>query len=587
MSFLSRILTLFCIVHCLLAADPNDWLTVYEKSGYVETGTYDQTIDFCNRLANATRGKVEYRSFGKSPEGRDLPMLLVNYDAGEAKPLLLIIAGIHSGEIDGKDAGLMLLRDALVRGKYPGLLDGVRIAFIPILNVDGHERRSAYSRSNQRGPKETGWRTTAQNLNLNRDFLKADAPEMRLLLKQITVLNPDFLMDIHVTDGADYQYVLTYSMNDHEDSMEPLRKYSHDIFLPEVKRTLKAAGYDFVPQVFFKDGQRIESGWVSPVFEPRFSTGYGTVINRPSLLIETHSLKDYHTRVTATYEMLKAVIQTVSAQGSMLKDAIHKSEVLASNLTGKKYGLAWDNTNDSVMVDFLGVDYRRAYSETLGDTVYQWLSAPRTYRIPQFEKSAPTESTVTPYAYIIPVAWMPLLEEVLKVHGIPVARLPKPVELSFETYRFSKVEFAKKPYEGRFRPTFQSEAIKRTATFPAGSGVVFLDYPRSQIAIHLLEPNGPDSFLHWGFMNQIFEQKEYAEAYVMDTVAVRMLKESPTLAAEFKSKLADSSFAKDPQARLQFFYEHSPYWDTRKDVYPIARITDANDFQLLRRMMGR
>jgi hypothetical protein len=569
------------------AAVPADWQTVYEQSGFVQTSRYDQTVEFCKRLAIASRGKAEYRVFGKSPEGRDLPMLLVNYESDTSKPLLLIWAGIHSGEIDGKDAGLMLLRDALVLGQYPQLLSGVRIAFIPILNVDGHERWSAFNRMNQRGPKEMGWRTTAQNLNMNRDFLKTDAPETRALLKQMTALKPDFLLDIHVTDGADYQYVLTYSMNDHEDSPEPLRKYTHEQFLPEVKRTLKSAGYDFVPQVFFKDGEHIESGWVSPVFEPRFSTGYGTVINRPSLLIETHSLKDYHTRVTATYELLKAVIQTVSVQGGLLKNSIHRSNVQTSNLAGKKYYVSWDNTNDSTMVDFLGVDYRREYSPTLGDSVVRWLGTPHTYRIPLFEKSAPTDSVVVPYAYIIPPAWLPLVEDLLKLHNIPLTRTTRPMELAYETYRFNKVEFGKKPYEGRFRASYQSTPIRQTATFPTGSGVVFLDYPRAQITIHLLEPSGPDSFVHWGFLNQIFEQKEYAEAYIMDTLATRMLKESPPLAAEFMSRLADSTFAKDPQARLQFFYEHSPYWDARKDVYPIARITDPNDFAVMRRLMGK
>ena len=568
------------------AAD-TDWQTVYEKSGFTETGRYDQTVDFCKRLAGETRGKIEYRSFGKSAEGRDLPMLMVNFEADTSKPLLLIFAGIHAGEIDGKDAGLMLLRDAFILGKYPGLFDGVRVAFIPILNVDGHERWSAFNRMNQRGPKEMGWRTTAQNLNMNRDFLKADATEMRALLRQITAMDPDFLMDIHVTDGADYQYVLTYSMNDHEDSQEPLRRYNHEVFLPEVKRVLKTAGYDFVPQVFFKNEVHAESGWVSPTFEPRFSTGYGTVINRPSLLIETHSLKDYHTRVTATYETLKAVIETASAQESAMKSAIHRSDVLASNLAGKSYGLSWDITRDSVMVEFAGKDYRRVYSETLGDSVFRWLPTPHTYTIPLFEKSAPTDSVTVPFAYIIPPAWLAIVEDVLKAHSIPVVRLSLPMELAYRTYRFSKVEFAKKPYEGRFRTTFESTPVTKTATFPQGSGVVFVNYPRAQIAIHLLEPNGPDSFVHWGFLNQIFEQKEYGESYIMDTLAVRMLKESPKLAEEFRSRLTDSTFAHSPDARLQFFYEHSSYWDARKDVYPIARITDPDDFVLLKRMMGR
>jgi hypothetical protein len=579
--------TLLCLlIACSGFAQTADLQTVYEKSGFTETSRYDETVDFCKRLCSAAPNNIEYRAFGKSPEGRDLPMLLVNFE-NDTKPLLLIIAGIHAGEIDGKDAGLMLLRDTLVLKKEPGLLDGVRIAFIPILNVDGHERWSANNRPNQRGPKEMGWRTTAQNLNLNRDFVKADAPEIRALLRQINSLDPDFLMDIHVTDGADYQYVLTYSMNDHEDAMPPLRHYNHEVFLPEVKSELKAAGYDFVSQVFFKDDIHIESGIVSPILEPRFSTGYGTVINRPSLLIETHSLKDYHTRVTATYEVLKAVIRAVGTQAEELKDAIQKSERLSANLAAKKYYLSWDTAGDSTMMDFLGVDYERVYSETLGDTVYHWLSTPRTYRIPLFERSRPTDSVKVPYAYIIPAAWMPLLEDVLRLHQIPIIPLEKPLELSYQSYQFTDVTFARKPYEGRLRPSCRRKAVTKKAVFRAGSGVIYVDFPRAQAAIHLLEPSGPDSFVSWGFLNQIFEQKEYAEAYIMDTVATRMLAESPKLTAEYQRKLADSSFAHSPTARLEFFYEHSPFWDAQKDVYPIARITDPDDFQMLKTLMGK
>jgi hypothetical protein len=575
---LSLILCLSCAGWVSAVAGDDQWRTVFEKSGGTETGRYPETVEFCRRL-DAASPRIEYRSFGTSPEGRELPLLLVNA-ADTTKPLLFVIAGIHSGEIDGKDAGLLLLRDAFVFNKLPGLFDRVRFAFVPILNVDGHERFSAFNRVNQNGPKETGWRTTAQNLNLNRDWLKADAPEMRALLTEIVRLNPDFLMDVHVSDGADYQYVLTYSMNDHENELPPLRAWNRDLFIPKVKQALRESGYDLARMVSFRDSRNPASGWESDIAPPRFSTGYGTVTNRPFFLLETHSLKDYRTRVTATCELLKAVIQVVGGQAPTLRSACRMADSLAASLAGKPYSLNWKLTGDSAMVDFLGVEFHREYSETLGDSVVHWGNIPVHLRIPYFEHNVPTDSVVVPLAYVIPPAWN-TLTTVLEVHGVPVRRLKKPVELKVETYRFSHVKFATKPYEGRFRPEFQAEPFRKTDVFPAGSAVVMLDHRQAQVAVHLLEPDGPDSFVRWGFMNQIFEQKEYAEDYVMDTLATRMLRESPNLAAEFEKRLTDSTFARSPEQRRQFFYERSPYWDERKDLCPVGRVVDGEELKKL------
>jgi murein tripeptide amidase MpaA len=266
------------IFAAFLSARAEDWRTEYEMSGFIETSRYDETIAFCKRLDEASPA-IRYHSFGTSAEGRELPILEVQTVNTPNQPLLFIVAGIHAGEIDGKDAGLTLLRDAVIFNKYPGLLDGIRIAFVPILNVDGHERFSAYSRPNQIGPKEMGWRTTAQNLNLNRDWMKADSPEMRAMLKEIARLNPDFLVDIHVSDGADYQYVITYGLETHDNALEPLRRYCQDVFLPDIRQRMQTAGYDFVPYILLRKGYDIQGGWTNESYEPRFSTGYGAIIN--------------------------------------------------------------------------------------------------------------------------------------------------------------------------------------------------------------------------------------------------------------------------------------------------------------------
>jgi hypothetical protein len=580
------IANLLVVISFALARNRDEWLTTFERSAGTETPRYDETVAFCKRLADAAPGTISYRPFGFSPEGRELPMLVVHVGDTLKSLRLLVICGIHAGEIDGKDAGLMLIRDILIFGEHADLLDGIELEFIPIFNVDGHERFSSFMRINQNGPQEMGWRTTAQNLNLNRDFLKADAPEMRALLSHIQRSKPDFLMDIHVTDGADYQYVITYSMNDHANDLPPLYHYDHDTFLPAIKADMKNVGYDLVPQISFRDDNHPLSGWESGPLAPRFSTGYGTVINRPSLLVETHSLKDYRTRVAAVYQLLLSAIETLKSQKNELLNAESVSDSMASNLAGTSYALNWDVSSDSTIVEYKSVNMWREKSGIGIDSVMRWGRQPQTLRIPFFETAVPHDTITVPFAYILPQEWIPVLEPTLSAQGVYIHRLFKALTLPVERYRLSNVIFANKPYEGRFRVTCSTETESDSVTYPQDTGVILLNDWRAQVAIHLFEPKGPDSFLQWGFLNQIFEQKEYAEPYILDSMATRMMNESPQLAAEFQAKLkSDSLFAQSDSERYQFFYEHSPYWDTNKNLYPIARVTRRETVEYLSRFL--
>jgi hypothetical protein len=217
---MSRILSVaFVFIFISSFAQFEEWETFFELSGKKETPRYKETMDFCKRLEKKSRW-VHMTSFGKSAMERDLPLMIIDNQGlsdpnavhASGKVVLLIQACIHPGEPEGKDAGLMLVRDLVIGNKFPGLLDHVSVLFIPIFNVDGHERFGPFNRINQNGPQEMGWRVTANNLNLNRDFLKADAPEMQAWLNMFNTWMPDFFIDSHTTDGADYQYVLTYQM---------------------------------------------------------------------------------------------------------------------------------------------------------------------------------------------------------------------------------------------------------------------------------------------------------------------------------------------------------------------------------------
>ncbi len=561
-----------------------DWQTFYEKSGFKATPDYQATVAFCKKLADASPW-VHYQSFGLSAQNRDLPLLIVDLDGLKSpeqiqksgKLLILVQAGIHAGEIDGKDAGLMLIRDLVIKQKYVSLFDGITLLFIPIFNVDGHERSSPYNRINQNGPQTMGWRTTAQNLNLNRDYLKADSPEMQAWLKLFNSWLPDFFVDCHVTDGADYQYTLTYNLLSNGQLYQPLDTLLAKKMIPLLKERMAQKKFPIIDYVFFRKHHDPKSGMVTWSPPPRFSHGYTDIQNRPGLLIETHMLKNYQQRVSATYQMLISVLEALQKHKKEFKRLVKEAGAFTASSAFLKQPLAVDFklSSDSVMIDFLGYDYTVEKSDLSGGLWYRYNpSKPKTYRIPFFNKVIPKTKVHLPLAYLIPAEWKSVIER-LKLHGIEYRVLKHDYVLDLPTYRFRKVSFPAFPYEGRQMPRFEADSITFLRLFARGSALVPMNQRTAKVIAHILEPQAPDSYVHWGFFNTIFEQKEYAESYVMEKVAREMLKISHDLNYDFNQKLkTDSAFAHNPRAILQWFYEHSPYWDRYKDIYPVGRIFD-------------
>ncbi|HHN47797.1 MAG TPA: hypothetical protein ENN08_02500, partial [Bacteroidales bacterium] len=268
----------FICVAPLLHAQEDAWITHFEKSAFTETTDYVQTIEFCRKLADHSP-LVHYTTFGTSPQGRELPLLVVDKDqhfspAETTKTILLLQAGIHPGEPDGKDAGLVLIRDMAIHGKHLDLLENITLLFIPIFNVDGYDRFGPYNRINQNGPKEMGWRTTAQNLNLNRDHIKADAPEMRAWLKLFSEWMPHFFIDCHTTNGADYQYALTYMLETFGNMDEGLTRWQKDVYEPLVTEKMQAAGFPVFRYVQFRQWHNPRSGLRSGAAPGMLSQGY-------------------------------------------------------------------------------------------------------------------------------------------------------------------------------------------------------------------------------------------------------------------------------------------------------------------------
>ena len=564
---------------------PPQWQTTAEKTDYKQTSTYDETVAYCKKLAAASGGLITYTTYGKSGEGRDLPLLIAASDGASSpkwarkagKAVVLIQAGIHAGEIDGRDAGLALFRDIAITKTRIGLLKDVVILFEVIYNVDGHENRGPYMRINQNGPDEMGFRANATNLNLNRDYMKADAPETRAWLGLWNAWKPDLFIDCHVTDGADFQYNVTYEYAHFQEINPAIKDWMDEHFDGSVVPKVEKEGNLLTHYIEFA-GREVTGGIATFIATPRYATGYTPLRNRAGLLIETHVYKPYKSRVRGTYDTLRYTIEEVGrAKDSLFAaNVIADTQVVESGKTydpNRQFPLKLDVTDKSTPFAFKGVEYKMEDSQVSGGKKIVYGTAPLNITIPHFDEGKVVASVAPPLYYIIPPQYKDVID-VLRLHGIRFTRLQHPISVDVESYQLTEPKWATGSFENRVTVSFKQVTVKEKRTYAAGSVLVPMAQETANVAIHLLEPSGPDSFVYWGFFNSIFEQKEYAESYILEKLAPEMLAKDPKLQEEFDRRLLDPTFARSQQARLRFFYERSPYYLAQKvGVYPVGRIT--------------
>lgn len=556
----------------LLVKATDTWATPWEKNGLTVTPGYDETIGYLKRLAAASP-LIRLEIFGQTPQGRDMIVAVVSKDKGlldPDKPLLLAQSGIHAGEIDGKDAGLMLLRDIAFKGKSR-LLDKANFLFVPVFNIDGHERTSEFNRPNQRGPANQGWRSTAQNLNLNRDYAKLDTPEMRAMIGLIRKYKPDMYMDLHVTDGMDYQYDITFGFQGDSGNWAAspaTAKWLRDVFKTEGGKALKTMGHTPGPLIFEKDPSDPTAGLVNDGFSPRYSQTYGDIVHMAAVLVENHSLKNYRRRVLGTYVLLEQTLKTLAKHGAALRAA----EAADRAARAAEIPVGWDlEEKASKQVEFLPVAYEKFHSDVTGTDQVRWLGKPAKPIIVPLYESVAKIKLARPKAYWVPATKADVIER-LKLQGIEMETLDAPKTVSVSMLRLPDAKPAAKPFEGRFNVEAGTPvAEQREVWFPAGSVRVSTDQPLGDLAMILLDPQSEDSFFAWGFFTEILSRVEYAEGYVLAPLGEKMMAADPKLKAEFEAKVAgDEAFAKNPYARLSWFYERTPYAESTYKLYPVG-----------------
>jgi zinc carboxypeptidase len=567
-----------------------DWTTPAEAAHFRTTPTYLQTLAYLQQLQQAAPGKIKLETFGVTPQGRPMMVVIASGDGtftpdsarAADKPIVLVQAGIHPGEIEGKDAGLMLLRDIAVTGKYPHLLDHVVLVYIPVFSVDGHENSSPYNRINQNGPDSMGFRSQSQYLNLNRDYIKADAPEMLAWLKLWQTWLPDFLVDVHTTDGADYQYDLTWYTEDPHKLDPAVAAWQHKTIVGEAIPAYEKHGHLASIYLEFKDGRDPRKGIQNFGSGPRFSTGYAALQNRPALLVETHMLKSYAVRVYAVYDLLRVLLEDIDRDPAALLAATSKADadtIARAQDAKARVPLTFKLDPTPALFELKGYAFTQTHSDVSNDTWIQYdPTKPETYRIDNWNGLLPDMSISPPAAYVVPGEWTSIIQK-LDAHGIAYRRIGHPMkEVDAEAYQLGEPQWANEPFEGHLMlRSFTLRTVPTEVTLSPDSIIVPMNQRAANVAIALLEPQAPDSLLRWGYLNAIFEAKEFGEPRVLEKLARDMMAKDPKLKAEFEQKLHDDpAFAANSRARLNFFFQRSPWYSVQRvGAYPVLRLDAA------------
>ncbi|RZZ87870.1 M14 family zinc carboxypeptidase [Pseudoxanthomonas winnipegensis] len=566
-----------------VAAAPSDaaLISASEASGFTRTGRYEEVGRLCAAFAARWPQAVRCFDFGTTPEGRPLHAMAIStsgaLDPAAARarglPVVLIQGGIHPGEIDGKDAGFLVARQLLESKRAKGTLDKVVWLFVPVFNADGHERFGPWNRPNQRGPEEMGFRATAQNLNLNRDYMKADAPEMQAMLALVDAWDPLIAMDLHVTDGAKFRHDISVQVEPSHEGDATLQRDGQALRAAMIAQLDRQGSHalPFYPSLAENDNPA--AGFADEIYPPRFSHGYFQLRNRFGVLVETHSWLRYPQRVAITGNAIVAVLQQAAVHGAAWRGDAAAADEAATRLGGQPQVLDWKANDTPRMIDFLGYAYTRTPSEVSGGLMTRYdEDTPQVWHIPLRDTMEPAVTTTAPRAgYLVPVAWAPMVEPRLRAHGLQYRRLDAALDAPAQAYRATRIDFDKTSTEGHQRLKLAGAWADESAQLPAGSLFVPIAQPRARLVVALLDPDAPDSLLQWGLFNAAFERKEYMESYVAEDVARQMLRD-PQVKAAFEQRLKDdAAFAASPRARLEFFARRHPSWDTRYGLYPVLR----------------
>ena len=546
-----------------------DFKTPYEKGNGNQTTTYEEMVKFYDDL-DKNFESISVVEKGKDDNGELIRVVIFDNSKKQNIPVIFINNGIHPGESDGIDATMMLIRDlALGKIKVP---QNTKVAAIEAYNISGMQRRGKFSRANQNGPEEHGFRGNARNFDLNRDFIKNDTENAKAFQEIFHWLKPIYFIDNHVSNGADYQYTFTYISTNKERLGNSLGTYFHKEMQPKLIQKMEKSKILNVPYVNIL-GDSPDEGFPAFMDSPRYATGYTTLFNIPGTVAETHMLKPYKDRVNATYEYMKHSINFVDE--NYLDISKKMMEELTNYLPNKKYAIRWklDSTKYS-FIDFKGYEAGKKPSEISGKPrLFYDRNKPFTRKVKFFDTYKADKEIIIPTYYVIPKSEGKIIEN-LKRNQIKFKELQSDSLITVESYKIVDFKTVKNPYEGHYLhfDTQVSSELK-TKKFRKGDYLVSTKQSGVKFLLETLEPEAVDSYFNWNFFDGILGQKEYFSDYVFEDTAAELLKTNKALKTAFELKKAsDAKFAEDGAAQLDWVYKNSEYYEGSVNQYPIYRI---------------
>ncbi len=575
MRFLTTLLLLCSLT--ILAQTHTKYDTYFEKGNGNQSATYQETIAYFQLLANDFK-TIDIKTMGLTDSGEPLHMVTFNSDATfdfeaiqKNKAVLFINNGIHAGEPDGIDASMQFFRD-LALGKIKAPKNTV-IVCIPVYNIGGALNRNSFTRANQNGPEEYGFRGNARNYDLNRDFIKSDTRNTKSFVEIFHQINPDVFIDNHVSNGSDYQYKLTYIMTEPSKLGTVLGSYLKKEMMPNLVSDLKKKKIETTPYVnTFHETP--DQGFAQFYDSPRYTTGYTSLFNSIGFVVETHMLKNYSDRVKVTYEFMKSTLEFTDANATTIKQKRQENE--AQFQPNKNYTLQWEVDN-SVKEPFTFLGYEAGYKKseaTTGQRLYYDRNQPFQKEVPFFPQYKSVKDVTIPKAYIIPRGFWPVIE-LLKSNGIVCQSIPKDTIIEVESYRIVDYKTTPSAYEGHYihRNTVVASKTEKLA-FAKGDYIVPTQQKGIKYLLETLEPEAMDSFFNWNFFDPILQQKEGYSDYVFEDTAAQLLKHNPKLKSDLEAKKQkEPEFLNNPKAQLDWIYKQSVYYEKAHLQYPVYRIT--------------
>ena len=537
--------------------------------------TYEEAINYYHSIA-AKDDRCKMVDYGKTDCGRPLELFVINeqkvFDRNQIKKQIVVLVnnGIHPGEPDGIDACVRLVHDWNT-GKIT-IPNNVVLAIIPVYNIDGALRRSEFTRINQNGPIESGFRGNARNLDLNRDFIKCDSKNAKSFTKLYQTWDPDIFIDTHVSDGADYSYTMTL-IDSQKDKLSPAVS---DIMQKSIKPflyfSMEKKNIEMVPyvNVFGDDPSK---GMAAFYESPRFASGYAALFHSFPFVTETHMLKPFSQRVNATYEFL---LSSMEAADKFINEIIiSRIKSKAASVSQQQFYLNWQL--DTTYVDsllFKGYDIDTKKSDITGkDRIVFNHNKAYSRNIPFASNYLPSDSIVKPRAYIIPQAWQEVIER-LQLNGIDMQELKSDSVVKAEVYYIDNYQTGKNPYEGHYlHSKISTRKEQQEIKCFKGDYLVMANQWKNRYIVETLEPTAVDGFFAWNFFDGILQQKEWFSDYLFEDMAVTMLADNSRLKSDFEErKSRDTVFANDSWAQLTYLYQHSKYYEKSHLRYPILRI---------------